>query len=124
MGRQVQIWEIRPESRYVAASQFGPTYSGPLAALTFEDGVAVAVLGHPREYVLGRELKGAGGLSHIWEYVEGFELRWAGDCWEYEPKAVKPVLAKEPSADVPEVDPQPTDPPKRKRGRPRKKQAE
>jgi hypothetical protein len=88
--KPVQVWEIQPGLHYVAASNYGPSYNGQLAALGLVDGVVTHVMGHPREYLLGSDLKGATGLIQMWPHHEGHELRWEVDCWEYVPTAPLP----------------------------------
>ena len=93
MASPVQIWEIQPDGRYVAAIQFGPAFTGPVGLLQFVDGIARYVLGHPREYLTGREVRTAGLLIHIWEYRDDHEIRWTGETWEYVPR--QPEMATE-----------------------------
>lgn len=107
MARQLAAWEVWPGRKYVVAHQHGPTYSGPMAALTFRDGVAVATFGQPRDVFTSVDIRGAIGLSVVWEHVEGYELRWMDGAWEY---------ALPPAAEAPKPRPAPKrKQPKRKR---------
>jgi hypothetical protein len=58
-----------------------------MGACGYTNGVLTHYMGHPVEFVLGSQTKGARGLAVVWEYREGYEVRWIGDSWEYAEKA-------------------------------------